>query len=246
MINILIVDDEYPARVKLKHQLANIEDVNMVAECDNAVDAISQINALKPDVILLDINLGELDGFDVLDALDVDCHVIFTTAYNDYAIKAFENRALDYLLKPFPLQRLREALERVPQTISQTNSSRTANASEDVNRHVAQQQKLTAKAGEKVYFIPLSEVLFVSSRHGLTLLQTIDREYVSDASLDAMLQQLPKHFIRVHRNAIANCHNISELERWRNGAYLVRFTEHSGSITTSRNGGSLLKQYFEL
>lgn len=235
MIRAIIVDDERPARLKLQHQLQRIGDIEVVIECDDAPSAIDAINQHKPDIVFLDINLGGLDGFDVLDELEVSCHIIFTTAYSEFALKAFEKRALDYLLKPFNLERLRESLNRLPQEISQPTCDTEAD-----------NFRLTARAGDKIHVIDPNDLLFLHSRHGVTFVQTRQREFSLDETLEGIQTQLPDNFVRSHRNSIINSHQVAQLERWRNGCYLIRFTDFSQTITSSRGGASLLKHHFNL
>ena len=106
MLNVLIADDEKPARDKLKLQLSHCDDVVLIGEAQDGQSAIEKINTLKPDLVLLDIKMPYLNGLDVLDVVEHNCQVIFTTAYDNYAIKAFEKAAVDYLLKPFPFERI--------------------------------------------------------------------------------------------------------------------------------------------
>ncbi|NQZ12488.1 MAG: response regulator [Algicola sp.] len=113
MLTVLIADDEKPARDKLAHQLSHCEGFTLIAQATNGEQAIEKINSLKPELVLLDVEMPNLNGLDVLDVLTVPCSVIFTTAYNQYAVKAFERAAVDYLLKPFSLARLKMALARV-------------------------------------------------------------------------------------------------------------------------------------
>lgn len=231
-LRVIIVEDEAPARAKLTSQLAKLNNVQVIAECTNAREAIEQINTLKPDVVLLDIELGELSGFDVLAAIEQPCHVIFTTAYNQYAVKAFEKQALDYLLKPFDLNRLRQALDRA--VINNTAISAEPS------------KPLMAKVGDKVHVLQTSAIHFISTQQGMVMARCADRSYHLSASLDSILSDLPRSFLRVHRNCIVNAELISQLERWQNGALLLRFKGVPDSVTTSRSGATVLKTYLNI
>lgn len=231
-MRVIIVEDEAPARLKLTMQLQQLEGVHVIAECAEPIQAINEINTQKPDLVFLDIELGELSGFDVLEAISHPCHVIFTTAYSQYAVQAFASRALDYLLKPFDLNRLREALSRV------------------VMQHQPRPEhgdtQLIAKVGDKMHVVQTSDIYFLSAAQGMTLAQCTDRDYHLDLSLEVLVQQLPPSFLRVHRNCIVNTKLISQIEKWHSGTFLLRFKNLTATVTTSRRGTSLIKQHFKI
>ena len=231
-LRVIIVEDEAPARSKLKAQLSQVEGVEVIAECADAPKAIHDINLLKPDLVLLDIELGELSGFDVLETINQPCHVIFTTAYNQYAVKAFEKQALDYLLKPFELSRLRHALERV--VLAQPQVAEPAIV------------QFTAKVGDKIRMLQSSDIRFVKASQGLVVAQCLEREHHLDESLESLLNQLPDSFLRVHRNSIVNTQHIHQIEKWQNGALLLRFEGINDTITTSRRCAAVLRKYLNL
>lgn len=231
-MRVIIVEDEAPARLKLKMQLLQLEDVFLIAECEDPVKAIDEINTQKPDLVFLDIELGELSGFDVLEAISQPCHVIFTTAYSQYAVKAFERRALDYLLKPFDLNRLRQALSRV--VLQHTPGVEQSDT------------QLIAKAGDRMHVLQTSDIYFLSAAQGMALAQCSDRDYHLDSSLEVLSQQLPASFLRVHRNCIVNTRLISQIEKWHNGSFLLRFKNSPATVTTSRNGTTAIKKHFNI
>lgn len=231
-LRVIIVEDEAPARLKLKMQLQQLADILLIAECADPVKAIETINALQPDLVFLDIELGELSGFDVLEAITPPCHIIFTTAYSHYAVKAFEKKALDYLLKPFDLNRLRQAISRlvIPYTPSAAHSD----------------TQLIAKVGDKMHILQTSGIYFVSSVQGIATAQCLNRDYHLDTSLESLAQQLPLSFLRVHRNCIVNTRLISQIEKWHNGTFLLRFENIGGTVTTSRRGALAIKKHFKI
>lgn len=235
MLRVLIIDDEKPARDKLKRQLSQIPNVELVGEGQSAEEAIELLQSIQPDVLLLDIEMGALSGFDLLDMLEVNAHIIFTTAYSQFALQAFEKRAVDYLLKPFNLSRLQEALDRItePQLL-QTAAPKS------------EETRIAAKVGEKIHLLEPSEVLFIQSRHSITFARTKTREFAIESPLEKLQEILTNNFVRIHRNCLANCHFISQLERWRNGNYLVRFKDSDLTATSSRQGTANLKTFFNL
>jgi len=235
-LRIVIVEDEAPARQKLKMQLAQVNGVELVAECDNPQVAIKTIEQYRPDVVLLDIELGELNGFDVLDTISHPCHIIFTTAYGDYAIQAFERRALDYLLKPFNLARLRESLFRVQ--IKKPDPTTPL--------YQITEKPLISKVGDKMRVLDYKDIIYISTIHGLTRAYEATSEYPLDGTLESLCSILPDYYLRVHRNCIVNSKKVRQIEKWQNGSYLLHFKDHSHPVTTSRAGATLIKQAFNL
>ncbi len=235
-LRIVIVEDEAPARQKLKMQLSQLTGVELVAECDNSQTATETIEKFRPDVVLLDIELGELNGFDVLDAISCPCHIIFTTAYGDYAIRAFEKRALDYLLKPFNLARLREALSRVKlKQYEQDNSIKTLS-----------EKPLISKVGDKMRVLDYNDIVYITTSNGLCRAVATNFEYHLDGTLESLFSILPNHYLRIHRNCIVNAKKVWQIEKWQNGSYLLRFRDIAHPVTTSRGGAALIKQAFNL
>ncbi|WP_372769367.1 LytR/AlgR family response regulator transcription factor [Pseudoalteromonas sp.] len=235
-LRIVIVEDEAPARQKLKMQLAQITGVELVAECDNPQEAITSIEQYRPDVVLLDIELGELNGFDVLDAISHPCHIIFTTAYGEYAIQAFESRALDYLLKPFNLARLREALSRV--NIKPNDDKSQLNTLSEV--------PLISKVGDKMRVLDYHDITYITTNNGLCRAVKANSEHHLEGTLDSLLTILPSFYLRVHRNCIINAKKVLQIEKWQNGSYLLRFKDNAPPVTTSRGVATVIKHAFNL
>lgn len=231
-MRVIIVEDEAPARLKLRTQLQQLDDISVIAECADPIQAIAEINALKPDLVLLDIELGALSGFDVLESISQPCHVIFTTAYNQYAVQAFERQALDYLLKPFDLNRLRQALARV--VVEHTPSPAQGDS------------QLIAKVGDKMHVLQTPDIYFINKAQGIALAKCMERDYHLDLSLEQLSQQLPASFLRVHRNCIVNTRWISQIEKWHNGSFLLRFKDLVATVTTSRSGAAVIKKHFRI
>ncbi len=244
ILRVIMVEDEAPARQKLSMQLAQINEVELIAKCDNPTSAISEINTLKPDLVLLDIELGSLNGFDVLDAIVHPCHVIFTTAYSDYAVKAFENRALDYLLKPFNLARLKEALSRIPRQVSA--NSKDENTAEKITVASFNETSLISKVGDKMRVLNFDDIAYIATCQGICSAFTNGKEHNLEHTLESLSSKLPAHFVRVHRNCIVNLNRIEQIERWQNGCYLLRFKDVDSAVTTSRSGASEIKHAFNL
>lgn len=235
MLTVIIVEDEQPARDKLRAQIAQISNLEIIGEADSGDAAIAMLSKLDPDIVFMDIHLGTLSGLDVLDTLDIHSHIIFTTAHSEYALQAFEKRAIDYLLKPFNLTRLKEAVARIPVTLPPTESI-----------DAPAPGRIPAKVGDKIHLLRPDDIAFIQSRHGISFAQLQTRECALELPLEKLQMDLPHYFLRIHRNCIANIHYISLLERWRNGNYLVRFYDLEQTVTTSRQGSQQLKRTFKL
>jgi two-component system LytT family response regulator/two-component system response regulator LytT len=231
MLSVFIVEDEFHAREKLKLQLSQLPNITLLGEAEQLTDAVERINLLAPNVVFLDIELGEHNGFSLFDNLNIKTQVIFTTAYSDFALKAFDNGAIDYLLKPFNLARLTQALSRiVPKDVQ--------SAPEKV--------KINAKSGNKTYILEQEDIAFFQTNLNMTIAQTRERNYVIDKTLEQLDLALGSHFVRVHRNAIINTQSVDNFVRLENGNYQIQFIDCDTSVTTSRSGTSKVKQYFNL
>lgn len=229
-LRLIVVEDEAPARLKLLAQLAQFGEVEVIAECDDAKQAIQAINTLRPDVVLLDIELGELNGFDVLHAIESSCRVIFTTAYSRYAVEAFEKRALDYLLKPYDTARLQEALERVSTRDIKPKGEAT----------------LPIKTGGKTHFIPVKDICCIAVEEGNLRIRCLQRVYYASDSLGSIAARLPSFFIQVHRNRIININQLEQADKHPGDCLLLRFRGNSDTIVTSRRGAAVLRHHLKL
>src|SRR5688572_32799137 len=136
MMRVLIVDDEAPARAKVRRYLAEYDDVAIVGEAENGTEAVERIAELEPDLVFLDVQMPDLDGFGVIDAIGVESmpHVVFVTAFDEHALRAFEVRALDYLLKPFTPERFASVMERVRAQVARTSRAETAELTGKIER----------------------------------------------------------------------------------------------------------------
>ena len=211
-IRALIVDDEALARERVRTLLATVPGVTVVAECSGGREAVEQILAERPDLVFLDVQMPDLDGFDVLEAVASEWlpQVIFVTAYDEYAIKAFDVHAIDYLLKPIEPERFRKALARV------TKRDLLAMLDE---RPI---DRLVIRTRSKVSFIKPSEIDWIEADGKHAVLHAGRETHVVRHTLTRLEQRLAPHgFVRVHRSAIVNVDRIKELEPWFHGEYVV-------------------------
>ena len=211
----LLVDDERLARNELRRMLELVDGVEVVGEARNVGDAVDQITSLRPDLVFLDVQMPDGDGFDVLDRLDEAPAVIFTTAFDHYALQAFEVNALDYLVKPIAPERLAAAVARA--------ATRTAPATEP--RQLGRGQRIFVRDGERCWFVAIEEIVLIESEGNYVRLHFAGHRPLLPRSLQAIADRLdPVLFFRANRRQIINLSCIVSLAPWPNDGYLVELT----------------------
>jgi two-component system, LytTR family, response regulator len=256
VVRIVVADDERLARQKVRLLLESEPGVAVVAECQDGRQTISAINCFRPDLLLLDIQMPDLDGFQVLGEIaEQDLPVvIFTSAYDQYAIRAFEAHALDYLLKPFDQERLHQALERarmellnsenreVTHRILELLSQMKSGASLAVPES---QDRLVIKAKGRVIFLDLDEIDWVEAAANYVRLNTGKEAYLLRETISKTSERLnPTQFIRIHRSTIVNVRKIKELIPVNSGEYVV-VLKNGKELSCSRGYRTLLQNMIE-
>lgn len=231
-MNTIIVDDERLARRELRNLLTSFPEINIIGECDSAEDAITEIDKLKPELVFLDIHLPGKDGFGVLEELDHMPQVIFVTAYDEYAIKAFEINALDYLLKPIQTERLEEAVRKL---------DTTPILPIDTNDKLGENDLVFVKDGDKCWFVKLRDVPVFESEGNYVRVYFENNKPLILKSLNNLANRLDeKHFFRANRKYIINLNWIESIENWFNGGLKVKL-KNGEEIEISRRQASKLK-----
>ena len=240
-IRVLIVDDEPLARERISDLLANDPQIDIVGECSNGREAISAIKKFSPDLLLLDIEMPEKDGFAVLEAIPSEAMpaVIFITAYDQYAVRAFEVYALDYLLKPFDRERFERALERAKtQVFGERNgdvSLRILAALDEIKTRQVYLERLVIKTNGHVFFLKTDEIDWIEAEGNYVRLHTSKESYLLRDTISALEAQLdPKTFLRVHRSAIVNIDRVQEMQPWFHGEYRI-ILRGGAQLTLSRS-----------
>jgi two-component system, LytTR family, response regulator len=223
----VVADDESLARKKLRLLLGAECGVKVVAECEDGKQTIAAVLNHKPDVLLLDIQMPDYDGFQVLSRIPPDQVpiVIFTTAYDQYAIRAFEAHALDYLLKPFDQDRLHRALERARTELLKSHDrnlqARILRWLGDV-RPTTQQERLVIRTGGRVVFLDVNEVDWIEAAANYVKLHVGKESYLLREGIGRISERLnPERFVRIHRSLIANVSRIKELQPCESGEYIA-------------------------
>jgi DNA-binding LytR/AlgR family response regulator len=233
----IIVDDEAPARERLRRFLAHNDTVELIGEAEDGKSAIEMIEEKSPDLVLLDIQMPGLDGFEVIKTLIKPPLIIFVTAYDQYAIQAFEVNALDYLLKPFTRARLDKAIEKASQELS-GKADFTAKVDallQTLNKQKCYLERVAVRHEGKISVIAVNEIDWIGAEGGCIYLYIKDGRFLTKYTLDELDNRLsPKMFFRAHRSAIINLNRVKEVIPWFAGSYRVRLSG-GAEIDISRN-----------
>lgn len=236
----LIVDDERLARTELRRLLNPFKDINVVGEAVNAEDALSKITELSPDLIFLDIQMPGKNGFEMLEELDAVPTVVFTTAYDEYALKAFEYNAMDYLLKPIEPQRLEETVNRL------LERNKKEKIEEDQTPVLREEDQVFVKDGDRCWFVRLSTVRLFESEGNYVRLYFEDNKPLILRTLNYLDERLDsKAFFRANRKHIVNLKWIENIEPWLNGGLLVKL-KGGNKIEVSRRQAIKFKDRLSL
>ena len=247
---VLVVDDEPLARQRILDLLKEEEDLEVIGQARNGQEAVEKIEAEKPDLVFLDVQMPEVDGFGVIRALGAENmpHVIFVTAYDQYALQAFEVNALDYLLKPFDQERFYVALARAREQLNRqqddTISHQIRRLLEDVRPEDGTVDRLIIKSEGRIFFIKTGDIDWVEAAGNYVTLHVGGEDYLMRETMAGMEEKLdPKQFIRIHRSHIVNIESIKEIKPWFNGEYHVDLKDGT-QLTLSRKYRQNFKDYF--
>jgi len=239
----IIVDDEKLARDLLREYLENYSEIEVIGEADQGTDAVEKIDKLKPDLVFLDVQMPGMTGFDVLEDIEHEPYVIFVTAYDQYAIKAFEKNAVDYLLKPLDEERFRNAVNRALKRKTLEHSS-----IEDLLSSMRSERKGTydthifVQKSEKLFNLPVEEIVYLEASGDYTIITTKADQFVSSSGIGKLEEILnPEVFIRVHRSTIVNVNYLKEIERHFNGGMVVKM-QSGKSFPVSRTYAKLIRK----
>jgi len=243
----IIIDDEPPARMRLLKLLGNFPSTfNVIDEAEDGADAKEKIEALKPDLIFLDIEMPELTGFELLEQLDVIPIVIFCTAYDQYSLKAFETNSVDYLLKPIKLERLQQSVNKLNLF---SKNPMTQNVLElikelSVSKEEKKMTSITVKKGEKLFFIKLEAISHFQAEERHVLVHAINETYLTEESLTTLASKLPDAFLRIHRSIIINKDYVNNIQKYFNSRFIITLnTKNKTSITSGRSYNDVIKNW---
>lgn len=236
-IRAVIIDDENLARARLKRMLSDYENIKIAGEAENGKEGIVLINDECPDVIFLDINMPGLSGFEMLDRLEKSPYVIFTTAYDRYALQAFEENTIDYLLKPISDKNLKRAVSKLEKFLHsgdrQEVNLRQLLGSIAKTREII--KRFSVKLGDRIFLIPDEDIFYFNAEDKHTFINTAEKSYIISFTLKELESMLdPEKFIRVHRAYIINIETVKSIHQWYGGKLLVKL-KNGREITVSLN-----------
>lgn len=251
MYQTIIIDDEQPARLRLKRLLSNHSDkINWVAEADCGRQAIELIEQHQPNVIFLDIQMPDMTGFEVLAALTYQPLVIFTTAYEQYAIQAFENYSIDYLVKPFGAARFDKAIQKL-EKFGQRSTTLDYSKLEQLVKELKPTKETTTfpvKVGDKIILIDFQNIAYFQAEDKyVRVYDKKGKSYLGDWSLGQLVEELPSNFLRVHRSYVVNKEMIGEIRKFFKGKFILTLKdEQRTSITTGGTYTDKIKKLLKL
>jgi two-component system LytT family response regulator len=237
----LIVDDEPPARAVLREYLTAHQDMELTGECANGFDAVRSVGEGRPDLMFLDIQMPKLNGFEVLELLEHPPVVIFVTAFDEYALKAFEVHAVDYLLKPFSQERFDQALDHAREILMQHRPQPLAPLVESVHLHEVPRDRVLIRDGTRVDIIPASEIDFIEAQDDYVAIHSAGKRHLKQETLARLQESLdPRRFVRVHRSYLVNVDRLARIELRAKDARIVILKDGT-RLPVSRSGYEMLK-----
>ncbi|MBE9583976.1 LytTR family transcriptional regulator DNA-binding domain-containing protein [Mucilaginibacter sp. JRF] len=241
----LIIDDEPLARMVVMEYLLEFKDqIELIQECGDGFEGLKAIQQHKPDLIFLDVQMPKITGFEMLELVDQPPSVIFTTAFDEYAIKAFEAHAIDYLLKPFSKERFSKAIEKylALSAADAKPAAKTEKLLEDVAQGHAQHERIVVKTGTKVKIIPVRDILYLQADDDYVSIITAEGAYLKNKTMSFFEQTLDgSQFVRVHRSYILSVAEITRIDPYEKDSHLA-ILKSGAKIPVSKTGYAKLKQ----
>lgn len=237
----IIIDDEELARQLIARYCENHTDIEVIGQCADGFEAVKAINQLKPDLVFLDVQMPKLDGFELLEILDHRPQVIFTTAYNEYAIRAFEQNAVDYLLKPFARERFDKALDKV-RTLRHQHQKPDFAATSLIGQPLAEYiNRVVVKNGTKIKIIPTDHILYFEAQDDYVMVYTHEAHFLKQQTMKHFESVLdPRVFVRTHRSYIVRIEAIQQIEPYEKDSHIIKLST-GARLPVSRSGYQLLK-----
>lgn len=241
----IIIEDEELARNLLRSYLKDHPDIEIIGECENGFDGVKAINDKKPDLVFLDIQMPKITGFEMIELLDFKPQIIFTTAYDQYALKAFELNAVDYLLKPFSKDRLLAAIEKVQHRIQ--NAEDSSEKLEELSnfRPVGEFiDRVVVKDRHKIHIITVDQIRYIESLDDYVMIYTHDGRHMKQKTMKYFENNLdPNNFIRIHRSYIVQVDNIAEIQQYEKESYIVILKDKDKTkLKVSKTGYKKIKE----
>ncbi len=243
-INAVIIDDELLAREVVKKYVTEFPGITITAECTNGFEGLKAINELKPDLLFLDIQMPKITGFEMLELIDNPPAIIFATAYDHYALKAFEVNAADYLLKPFSQERFNEAVNKTLQRLGNASHQKQINESilDHNNQNSEYLERVVTKSGSKIIIIPIENLNFIEAADDYVMLHSEEGKHLKQKTMKFFEDKLnPSHFIRIHRSYIVPVNRIKQIELVEKETYRLHL-KSGEKLPVSKSGYAKLKE----
>ncbi len=244
----ILIDDEQPARDVVKHYLKDFQDVEIIGEFQDGFTGLKAIQELKPDLVFLDVQMPKLTGLELLELLENPPLIIFSTAYDQYAIKAFEMNAIDYLLKPFSKERFNQALQKAL-SLAGTGPKTSApvqNLVKTLEESPEFLQRIAVKSRHKVSVVPVADIFYLEAEGDYVMIHTKEARHLKEKTMKYFESHLdPGQFIRIHRSFIVNAGFIDRIEYYDKESYSV-LLKNGSKLRASTNGYKLLKQILNM
>ena len=245
MISAIIVEDEKLARDLLKDYLKDHQDIKIIGEYEDGFSGLKAINELKPELLFLDIQMPKLTGFEMLEVLDHIPAIIFTTAYDQYAIKAFEHNAVDYLLKPFSRLRFLEAVKKARERIGSGDMNITDKLLEHIDSQEEIIHRVVVRWGSKIHIIPVGDIRYIQAEDDYVMLYTKDNKYLKQKTMKYFESHLsPDEFLRIHRSNIVKISEITQMQLYEKDSYIVILKDGT-KLPVSKGGLPALKKMLD-
>lgn len=239
MVKVIIIDDEPLARSLIKEYLQLNSNIELMAECSNGFEGIKAIQQYIPDLIFLDIQMPKINGFEMLELIEEPPAVIFTTAFDEYAIKAFESNAVDYLLKPFSRERFEKAIQKYEQ---QNQPQKIKEIVETAAKSPLQNNRVVVKDGSKIKIIPVSQIHYLEAADDYVKIVTADGNFLKKRTMNFFEESLSvNHFARIHRSYIVNTQLITRIDAYEKDSHLVLLNT-GAKLPVSKSGYARLKE----
>ncbi len=241
-IQVIIINDEELARSIIREYLAEHPEIQIIAECSNGFEAVKAVTELKPDLIFLDVQMPKLNGFEVLELIETDLAVVFVTAYEQYAVKAFEVHAVDYLLKPFSKERFDEAIDRATEKLAHKEFPPQSDIIASARPKGETVERVLVRDGSRVFVIPAEKIDYIEAQDDYIAIKSEGKTHLKKQRLsDLQLLLDPKRFVRIHRSYILNVDRLARLELYAKDSRMAILKDGT-QLQVSRSGYDKLKE----
>nr|WP_319400197.1 response regulator [uncultured Carboxylicivirga sp.] len=240
----LIVDDEPLARGIVRAYLKSFENIEVIEECANGFEALKAVKEHKPDLMFLDIQMPKVTGLELMEVIDEPVQVVFTTAYDQYALKAFELNAVDYLLKPFNEKRFNDAVQKILQKLDDGEDSNQKQIEVLREQSDDKLERIVVKNGNKLEVVLLNDILYLEAQDDYVMIYTSTTHYLKSKTMQYFEDHLPDRFIRIHRSYLVNAEKIKQLEPYNKDTQLAVINSNC-KLRVSRTGYKKLKEILD-